>query len=367
MSSLPTYQTRDLILERLLKIFPEGSPARAYCTREIAASTVFAMLYVGAVEGGDQYLAPKHVYRMSDEQAVLGSDAARLEYALECTKSGFVARGKPWYADTTREPIRDETLRQGLIAVGAAFERRGLSTTSSKPRYQLAADFAALFDPSLKDDELGAQIKKWQETHLTKGAIARIALVRAGASKDTSGVLVEFPNGDTRKLSPGASSQIAKQVIESFASRFLEHPAVLWLSESGNKVLVQDDVLSRKIGLQIDPSRNLPDIILADLGGKDATVLLVFVEVVATDGPISEQRREELLKIARDAGFEAESVAFVTAFLDRDLAVFKRTFGSLAWNSFAWIASEPAHIVALHRGDEAQSVSLRKLLKAASS
>lgn len=146
--SLPPYVTREAVQEKLLQIFPEGSPAGSYCTSPVASATVFTMLYVGAVEGIG-YLAPKQVYRMGSEQAALTSDASRLEYATESIKSGFVSQGKSWYADTTREPIRDEAIRQGLLAVGAAVERQGIPTTSPLPRYALTSDFAKLFDPAL--------------------------------------------------------------------------------------------------------------------------------------------------------------------------------------------------------------------------
>ncbi|MBM7865789.1 BsuBI/PstI family type II restriction endonuclease [Heliomicrobium gestii] len=45
--------------------------------------------------------------------------------------------------------------------------------------------------------------------------------------------------------------------------------------------------------------------------------MIVFVEVVATDGPISQQRKEALQQIAVDAGFKTRDLAFVTAFEDR--------------------------------------------------
>ena len=86
---------------------------------------------------------------------------------------------------------------------------------------------------------------------------------------------------------------ISKAVVEEFAPRFLEKPAVIWLSESRNKVVKQDDDLAKAIGLTIEPDRNLPDLICADLG--PAQPLLVFVEVVASDGPISEARRNALM------------------------------------------------------------------------
>jgi hypothetical protein len=365
MSSLPPYVPREVVQERLLRIFPEGTPFRNYCTREIAGATVFAMLYIGAVEESGRFLGPKHVYRMTNEQALLKSDSARLAYATDAQKAGFIPRGKPWYADTTREPIRDETLRQGLISAGAAMDRRDLPTTSSKPRYSLRKDFAALFDPELKGNPLENAIEQWRKAHLTPSALARIELLRSGATLDPNGIEVEFPNRQVRRLSAGPSSIITKAVIEEFAPRFLQMPAVLWLSESGNKVVASDDMLAKRLNLHIDPSRNLPDIILVDAGRHE--VLLVFVEVVATDGPISEDRRNELLALAKEGGFDKKHVAFVTAFMDRDIPAFRKAFASLAWNSFAWVAGEPDRIIALLGFQGAAPTKLHDILALASS
>jgi len=52
-SSLPPLIAAAEIRQRLGRIFPEGTPNRGYCTREIAANTVFVMLYVGAVADND--------------------------------------------------------------------------------------------------------------------------------------------------------------------------------------------------------------------------------------------------------------------------------------------------------------------------
>jgi hypothetical protein len=45
-------------------------------------------------------------------------------------------------------------------------------------------------------------------------------------------------------------------------------------------------------------------------------------------------------------------VAFVTAYVDRSHAAFKKTISELAWRSFAWFAAEPEHIMALHDGSQ---------------
>lgn len=335
--------TREEVYARLQAIFPDGTPNRAYVTRMLAASTVFTALYVDAIEGSGTFLGPKHVYRMTDEQAAQDDDAVRAAYATGVLRTGSRIEGRRWYQDNTREPIRDETLREGLVAIGAVTERTDLPTTSSKPRYALKAGFAALFDPALTGEDLQARIAAWQAEALNKGALARLAIVRRGAGVSADQVLVTFPNGETRRMKPGPSSEITKAVVEVFATTFLADPAVVFLSESGNKVVARDDELARSIGLTIQADKNLPDTILVDLG--PAHPLLVFVEVVATDGPVSERRKEALEQLVAAAGFPAEHVAFVTAYLDRSAGPFKKTVDSLAWGSYAWFAAEPERLV----------------------
>jgi hypothetical protein len=129
---LPALLSRNEIHDRLRLIFPQGAPQRGYCTRELAASTVFAALYVGALEGSDVYFAPKHVYRMTDRQAGRVDIQSRSGYANNIMKPRFEPKGRRWYRDNTREPIRDETLREGFVSVGAVLEKTGIPTTSSK-------------------------------------------------------------------------------------------------------------------------------------------------------------------------------------------------------------------------------------------
>ncbi|WP_259645447.1 BsuBI/PstI family type II restriction endonuclease [Pseudomonas caricapapayae] len=337
----------ELVSERLSLIFPEGTPNRTYCTRLLAARTVFVMLYIGAVEGSGVLLGPVHVYRMTYEYAADSSEDARHSYRLNLRKRSFAVPGKRWYADNTREPIRDETLREGLIAVGAVVDDKTVSTTSGAPRYSLRTGLAALFDPTLDGDELQAAIYRWQEEHLNKGALARISLMRLGGANN-DGVLVHFPNGETRTLSPGPSSIISQAVIEVFANQFLQKPVVLWLSESSNKVAMQDLRMASSIGLDIEAQKNLPDLILVDLA--PAHPLIVFVEVVATDGAITARRQEALFALTDKGGFKRSSVAFLTAYKDRQSAGFKKTVSGLAWGSFAWFLSEPDKVFMLSNG-----------------
>ena len=115
------------------------------------------------------------------------------------------------------------------------------------------------------------------------------------------------------------------------------------------------------LGIVIDPSKTLPDIILVDLGedvgGSD--LLVVFTEVVATDGPIHRQRKELLTSIAKKAGFLENNLVFLTAFRDRASLEFRKAIVEIAWGSYVWIMSEPENIIEF-RNDEMIKLSTLK-------
>ncbi len=360
---LPSLPSLQIILERLPLVFPEGLAQRNYVIREMAAKTIFVMLYVGAVEGTDRWLRPDQVTKMTNTQATRTAESERLSWAEESLIPGKMKdiAGR-WYAPNTREPIRDETLRSGLILTGAVVGRSGLPTTSAKPRYALNRQFAMLFEEDLSEETAKRKIKTWQKKHLEQGALARIQILKQGAVAASEGtdILVSFPNGETRIMSAGPSSVISKAVVEIFTARFLKSPGVVFLSESGNKVVARDDKLARSIGLVIKADRNLPDIILVDIGPRSP--LLVFVEVVATDGAITQPRMDALLDMAVQAGFNAKHVAFVTAFSDRRAGAYRKLASELAWGSFAWFVSEPDKIVILKQGGEKKARHLFELI-----
>jgi hypothetical protein len=323
------------IQQRLEVIFPEGVSDRNYVVRSMAARTVYVMLYIGAVEGSNVWLAPKHVYRMTAEQAGRMSEFERSSYREDAIRPGFSPDGQRWYADNTREPIRDETLRDGLVAKGAVVVNGGIPTTSSKGRYALNREFAQLFRAGSAD--FPALADKWRKNYLSAGALAKVRILR-GAHGD-AGVTVRFPGGESRVMEAGPSSEIAKAVIENFSKRFLKEPAILWVSQSGNKVVLKDEQLMGDLNMPINQSQLLPDLVMADLG-RDP-ILLIFVEVVATDGPVTEARKAQFLELTDSAGYERSQVVFLTAFRKRNAAPLKRRLDGLAVDSAVWCMAEP--------------------------
>lgn len=341
--SLPLVPPIPTIKARLLQIFPEGLPRRNYVVRDMAAHTVFTMLYVGAIEGTDRWIRPSQVTRMTNAQAAQLGPAERTAWALSSVRPTRMEIPGRWYAENSREPIRDETLRSGFQRVGAVVERSELAVTSATPRWALAREFADLFLSS--DDAFHAAAESWRESHLSTAARARVTLARRNVSGHAlDGIRVSLPSGELRRLPSGVSSQIAKALIEVFAPRYMYKPGVLWLSDSRNHVVAQDDELAREVGLSISDTRILPDIVLVDLEAPNPP-LFVFVEVVASEGPMDEQRKAVLLELLSQAGYYSSAGAFGTAYWDRGGDAFRRTVGELAWNSFAWAATEPNQII----------------------
>jgi hypothetical protein len=155
--TLPALVPWQEMRARLLVIFPEGTPDRGFLIRDMTARTVFTALYIGAVAGSGAWLAPRHVLRMSDAQAERQDDDSRRAYlaVMSKAKAPSPAAGR-WYAENTREPLRDEVIRQGLVPFAAMVERAGVPTTSPAGRYALRAEFAALFRPGLTGAQLDA-------------------------------------------------------------------------------------------------------------------------------------------------------------------------------------------------------------------
>ncbi len=339
-------------LARLRVIFPDGTPGRPFLVRDMAARTVFTALYVGAVSGEERWIAPRHVIRMSDGQAAATADEERLRYHSVMSASRSPSPAGRWYAENTREPLRDEVIRNGFVPVNAMVERPGVPTTSPQGRYALQRQFASLFDPALANAAFENAVEHWRQTNLTAGALARAALVRAGASTSAANITVQCPNGPSVILPPGPSPAITKSVVEQFAPAFLGDPRVVWISDSGSKRPFRDTSLESAMGISLDAATLLPDVVLVDLAppGRPGQILIVFVEVVASDGPITEARRRAILDLlARGPrSYSPDDAAFVTAYLDRGSDAARRTLHTLAWGSFAWFVSEPQKLIQMH-------------------
>ena len=333
--------TRHDYRERLKLILPREATGVTHTDNLAAATVAFVAMYIGGT-GAHTLIRPSTVFWMSSVVADRRAHSERRAYYAAvmksekslkslCTQWG-IERGETWYATNTREPIRDSIV--AFLENGAMKISTAVKTTASAPRYYLDPDFAALLSPGLNGDELDAAVKKWQDDHLTKIGRRR-AKVERDLANDPDRVDVTLPNGQTRSLHPGRSSHILRGVIEKFAKLKLHQPDVIFVSQPGEKVNLVDNQSLADMGLELDVGKLLPDCILADLAiGHEA---LWFVEVVATDGPVTERRKQELLAWAAPADLPCY---FLTAFASRTKEEAKKCLPTLATASFAWFLDE---------------------------
>lgn len=340
---LPPLISAEEVERRLELIFPEGMEKLTQCRSKAAARTIVASLYIGAVAGNDVYIGPAHIVRLSEEQL----EERQLPEQREKFRKEIRGDFPQWYNENTRESVRDDVIRETFIPNGVMIGLTNLPTTSGRPRYALNAKFAHLFDPKLDDKTVEKMASEWREEFLSSAALARISL--SHKSNEAEGPLVKLPDGTVIRLEPGPSSDIAKDVIERFAPSFLTKPVLVWFSESGNKVPIANKKLIDQLRIVINEKTVLPDMILADLSDE---FRLVFVEVVATDGPMTTKRVTELSRIANNAGHNASEVLFLTAFKDRNDRAFKKVFETIAWGTMVWFSTEPNALLILRQGDE---------------
>ena len=336
---------------RLGMIFPR--PAfDTVLSSPLAAWAVTAMLYVGAVaddESPTVWARPSTITWQQDsvlskhttgaERVAWRTAAARSQRELETLLATWGERHQPRYRENSRETLRDETLKK-WYQLGAVKRLGGVPTSSGRPTWALEQHFADLFNPALMGDDLVEAISAWVDTHMAPGQRLRAQHAR---QRDRQGqaVTVTLPDGQSRILEPGLSSLILKNVIEVWAPKALKQPVVLTISEPGAKLLVDDELLLAQIGLTLDVRNVLPDALLADIGTEP--VQFWIIEAVATDGPITDSRRGDLLAWAERQGINPSDCRFLTAFESRGASVAKRRLKDLGSGTFAWFMDEPDH------------------------
>lgn len=344
---LPALMPVANLQKRLQSIFPAEFPDRAMLTGVLAARVVYVFLYGGFVQGAERYLRPSHIYLFTAEQAGKTSAAERENWGAQSPRSGFRPPGIRWYADNSRESIRDDLMRNKLFRYGIAHKLSGVPVTSSKPVWSLDEAFAALFDQVLHGRELADAIAAWRDSSLDNETLQRMALRAAGIERQTGDVFVELPDGTRTRMSAGPSSLITKGLIEGFAAKHLAQPAVLWISASDKKAVPHFVELAARVGLHFDLNAALPDVILADLRKP---IRYFLCEVVATDGPMTEGRRADLVALIRSTSSIAESsLVFLTAYEDRGSPALKKNFSQFSIGSYIWFRTEPDLLVHLSK------------------
>jgi len=167
----------------------------AHTAGALGVRTLFVLLYAGATGGSGRWLRPNQVVRMTDLQSALTADVDRAAWADASARPGFEPRGRRWYAENTRESVR-EVLATVLLPIGAVTLRPGLAASSPAPRWALHPAFAAFL--SAGDDRAGPLLAEWLQARSDcpreAAAAERLAASLTRAATAAEAFAAEFPS-----------------------------------------------------------------------------------------------------------------------------------------------------------------------------
>ena len=149
-------------------------------------------------------------------------------------------------------------------------------------------------------------------------------------------VPVQLASGKEISLTPGAHSELIKDIITEFAPRFAPEAEVIYVGDTGDKAGYFEQQRLADLGVTVDRHGKMPDVVLY-FGGND---WLLLVESVTSHGPVDAKRHNELAELFHGA---TPGLVYVTAFPSR--AVMGKYLGDISWETEVWCADAPTHLI----------------------
>jgi adenine-specific DNA-methyltransferase len=244
------------------------------------------------------------------------------------------------YAENTREVVRRQVIHQFEQArlVDRNPDDPTRPTNSPNTCYALTEDALELLR------QFGTPTWEGGVTHFLEqhGALWE----HYQRSRQAVALPLKLADGNQVYLTPGKHNKLQIAVIEVFGPRFAPGSTVLYLGDAANKFVIYEREQLEDLGVPITIHDKLPDIILF----HEAKNWLYLIEAVTSHGPVSHKRLFELEKLLKDC--KAKRI-YISAFLE--FAEFKRHAQHIAWETDAWIAEMPDHMIR-YNGDQHMAV-----------
>ena len=234
------------------------------------------------------------------------------------------------YAPNTRETIRRQTMHQFVDAGIAIYNPDNLTRPVNSPAavYQiepLTLELLRSFGTDVWQTNLRSYLAK-RQTLASRYANEREQIL----------VPVQIALGKVIRLSPGEHSELIREIIQSFAPRFVPGAVLIYAGDTGEKWGYFEEPLLAKLGVSVETHGKMPDVILHY---PDRNWLLL-VESVTSHGPVDGKRHAELAKLFM--GCKA-GLVYVTAFPNR--SIMSRYLNEIAWETEVWVADAPSHLI----------------------
>lgn len=232
------------------------------------------------------------------------------------------------YAENSRETFRKQALHRFRTA--ALVEDNGKATNSPNYRYRLTDETLQM---------LKAVGTNQEQAELNRFLAYHEKLMDIYASKKKMTMMPVKINGLDFSFSAGKHNELQKAIIEEFAPRFAPNSECLYVGDTIEKDLVKNINKLEKLGFEITLHDKMPDVVLY----REDKDWIYFVESVTSVGPMDPKRILEIEEMTKNV--KAGKV-YVTAFLD--FKTYKRFSADLAWETEAWIAEMPEHMIHLN-------------------
>jgi type II restriction enzyme len=237
---------------------------------------------------------------------------------------------KKTYAPNTRETFRRSSAHQ-MVQAGIVLynpDKPDRPVNSPNAVYQISA--AAL-------NVIKAYETNSFETLLTDFLEKQPALSAQYAhERKMKMVPVKIKKNQSILISPGKHSELIRDIIEQMAPQFLPNSTLVYVGDTGDKWGYFDKELADNLSFNVQQHGKMPDVILYV---KEKN-WLVLIESATSHGPVDNKRYIELKKLF--SSVTADKV-YISAFPDKKS--FRRYAQEIAWETEAWIADTPTHMV----------------------
>lgn len=239
-------------------------------------------------------------------------------------------------AENTRETYRRQTLHQfrdaGFVILNEDDPFR--ATNSSLNNYKLT-DEALTVVRAFGSPEFDDLVTRYLED-----APGLLAIYRA--ERDLTRIPVTLSDGIELTLGAGGQNVLIKQIIDDFCAYFIPGGEVLYIGDADSKLMHFAEARLAQLGVVVDTHGKLPDLVVF----QPEKNWLFLMEAASSHGPVDAKRYGELSTLF--AGSTA-GLVYVSCFPDR--AVMRKFLADLAWETEAWCASDPTHMIHLN-GDK---------------
>lgn len=236
-------------------------------------------------------------------------------------------------AENTRETIRRFVLKQ-FVEAGFCLHNDDdpeRPTNSSKNVYRLSDEALAVVR-SYQGDSGGKIIEKYLKSKV-------VLTDKYAKARERSRFSITLPQGEKVSLKRGGQNQLIEKIITDFCPQFIPDAQVLYIGDADSKEGTYDRERLRELGIELPEQGKMPDLIVY----QPDKHWLFLIEACSTHGPVDHWRYSELESLFSQT---SAGLVYVSCFPDR--ATLRRFIADLAWETEAWIAEEPTHMMHLN-------------------